>query len=786
MFKLFNAYTTIRKRLVIIKDRVDFGVEFHAKDTSFYKIIPIPKECIKDKTAIRFAAAQINNWLMSYGSPKITLHCLYLEFSYAVVEELRVRYSQIWEVLSDFYQSRFDIEFSTEPLVLDSANFFSKENYKINKTLCKIHSVGINIGQSAIKAIVLQGDNILDDSKIIIATPNTFKEVKRSIINLIFRYRAQYNVSCIGICVGGIVRWGALTTKSGVSITWSQNEFIQFQSIANCIEKEFGITTTLYQDMLCSGYSIAYYQSVKNSLVLGFGTSTGGTFINQEGEIPDFLNQVGRVAIDLSDDAVARLDGKAKGVISQYFSINGLNQLSSNDLDVVTDEIKDKLLDYAVTSICSLIDYYDPKILILTGGFWAFDTNTQFIETLKESLGHIYKHNVPLIQFSFDPAHDASIGAALMAIDTYGKLDLARQLIKSSVVASLSKYIPACIAYNRVRPGLILLNSELGRNKYIDLNLRFVKQIVNNASIDLNLNARLVDAIQLLISDLSLVGELTPQEVQSIADRVVCQVTGQPDPFKEAKQKSNLMTLELIESIGDEYFIGQNCFWTSNLKIILVFSALLNGLDVFYPESLLKFLRQFNSIIALAHIDSVHVLLRKVVDGEITIANFIGHDDFDIFENILLNNAGCKILYFIDNSGEIIFDILACLVLLQEGYKVTIVSKYEPFADDVCESDLVDLIRKFPKLTYFLNTDQLRLSSVSSDFLDYHESFVKECGSASIYLAKGNRNINFLWKKDLTIPGLHVALNKSETVQSMFSQSTQVGAPVVFVFQNII
>jgi hypothetical protein len=248
MSNLLNAYTALRKRLVINKDKIDFGVEFHTKDANFFKILPIPEEYTKDETVIRFAAAQINNWLMIYGSPKITLHCLYPEFSYAVVEELQVRYVQIWNVLSDFYQSSFDIDFSAEPLESDSINFFSKENYKTKKVLDKIYSVGINIGQSAIKAVVVHGDQILHGSKITIATPKTFEEVKRATNDLISKYLTQFNVSCIGICVGGIVRWGALTTKSGVSIAWSQNEFVQFQNIANDIERKFGITTTLYQD----------------------------------------------------------------------------------------------------------------------------------------------------------------------------------------------------------------------------------------------------------------------------------------------------------------------------------------------------------------------------------------------------------------------------------------------------------------------------------------------------------------------------------------------------------
>lgn len=785
MLDLFNTYASLKKRCVNSERNINFGVEFHTESTDFYKILPISEDCIKDKDIIRFVAAQVNNWLMIFGAQKIVLHCPFVEFSIAIVNELHVHYPQIWNVLSDFYQSSFNIEFSADPLILHSPHFFSKYNYKIQKISNKIYSIGINIGQSAIKAVVLHGDQIIYNTKIAIPTPKTFKEVIYAVKNLISKYTSQYDVSCIGICIGGIVRWGSLTTKSGISITWTQNEFLEFQNIVNDIENKFGILTTLYQDMICSGYSISYFQSAANSLVLGLGTSTGGVYIDQEGTLPDFLNQVGRVAIDLSEQAVKRVDGKAKGVVSQYFSINGIKQLTKGNLDIAfTDEVIEEFLDYAVTSICIFLDHYDPQALILTGGFWGLDINNRFMASLRDKLRQIYGQNIPSIYMSHDTLYDACIGAALMAGGTCEKLDYAGKLINKFVAESLVKHIPACISYTQARAGLMLLNSEQGRNKYIDFNRRFVEQLVNNSSIDLNINRRLLTTIQLLISDLNLVGELTPQEVQSIAARVVHQITENPDPFNQAKQKNNLMVLELIEKAGIESFLRPNYPWASNLKNILVFSALLNGLDVFYPESLLEFLRQFNKTTALNNLESVQKLLEKVAK-ETEIVDFVGYDDFALFEKIISNNAGCKILYFVDNSGEIIFDMLACLVLLQEGYRVTVVSKSEPFADDVYENDIKYLIDEFPGLANFLNTGQLRLSFVSSDFLDCHESFIEECSSASIYIAKGTRNVNFLWQKDLIMPGLHVALNKSETVQSILASERKSLGPVVFVFQSI-
>ena len=68
------------------------------------------------------------------------------------------------------------------------------------------------------------------------------------------------------------------------------------------------------------------------------------------------------------------------------------------------------------------------------------------------------------------------------------------------------------------------------------------------------------------------------------------------------------------------------------------------------------------------------------------------------------------ILYEVDNTGEIIFDLVLITKLLRMGHCVTIVGKYSPILNDATVSDILDLIQNNTCFT-FLNY-QLRLGNL--------------------------------------------------------------------------
>ena len=66
-------------------------------------------------------------------------------------------------------------------------------------------------------------------------------------------------------------------------------------------------------------------------------------------------------------------------------------------------------------------------------------------------------------------------------------------------------------------------------------------------------------------------------------------------------------------------------------------------------------------------------------------------DDFEAFCDLLRENPGGSVLYFMDNAGEAIIDLLAAEVLLMRGHRVVLVGS-DPFVDDVTISEVRQLV----------------------------------------------------------------------------------------------
>ena len=118
-----------------------------------------------------------------------------------------------------------------------------------------------------------------------------------------------------------------------------------------------------------------------------------------------------------------------------------------------------------------------------------------------------------------------------------------------------------------------------------------------------------------------------------------------------------------------------------------------------------------------------------------------------------------------DNAGEAIIDLLAAEILLNAGFQVTLVASLAPFVDDVTTSEVQGLVRQSESLVRWENTGRLKLSSIDSDMYVWGEVLLREWSQAAGYIAKGMRKLGQMYDSNLTIPGLHVVLNKSNTVR---------------------
>lgn len=126
-------------------------------------------------------------------------------------------------------------------------------------------------------------------------------------------------------------------------------------------------------------------------------------------------------------------------------------------------------------------------------------------------------------------------------------------------------------------------------------------------------------------------------------------------------------------------------------------------------------------------------------------------DDYDIFKEEL--KAVSKILYFMDNAGEAVFDKLFIKEILKNSYvsRIDVVVREEPFINDVTMNDV--------KETNLLEMSQVSVLTLPVNFDKYVflqrknvlERWIK---NTDIVIAKGQVNMRILNK----YPGVYFAL----------------------------
>lgn len=80
--------------------------------------------------------------------------------------------------------------------------------------------------------------------------------------------------------------------------------------------------------------------------------------------------------------------------------------------------------------------------------------------------------------------------------------------------------------------------------------------------------------------------------------------------------------------------------------------------------------------------DDIDKLIKEALDNELAVK------DIDAFENSLKTHN--KLLYLVDNTGEIVFDKLLLSRIKEYGIDVTIAVKSYPILNDACMEDAVD------------------------------------------------------------------------------------------------
>jgi uncharacterized protein with ATP-grasp and redox domains len=231
-----------------------------------------------------------------------------------------------------------------------------------------------------------------------------------------------------------------------------------------------------------------------------------------------------------------------------------------------------------------------------------------------------------------------------------------------------------------------------------------------------------------------------PANIGTKRDRLIKQLTGSDDPYKQSKKMSNEKAAKLLpyaKKLVEKGYTQQERFKKACLCAIVG-----NILEFDIPghrftfKTLTKSLRDAAKDLVVDDIDKAYELAKKAK----------------------------SVLYLADNAGEIVFDTLLVEQLKNMGLKVTFVVKGGPVINDATLEDVAPSgMDKLADKVITTGTDAVGLlpKEVSQDFLKVYEA-------AELVFAKGMGYAETLTELKLTKPHLLLFRTKCNPVANYF------------------
>ncbi|RLI38882.1 hypothetical protein DRO60_02630 [Candidatus Bathyarchaeota archaeon] len=230
--------------------------------------------------------------------------------------------------------------------------------------------------------------------------------------------------------------------------------------------------------------------------------------------------------------------------------------------------------------------------------------------------------------------------------------------------------------------------------------------------------------------------DAVPAIVGTFRDRLIKELTGNPDPYKAVKAMSNKTALELRPSV-EEYIASAR-----------------DGLERFRRACLCAAVGNAIEFDILGHrfsLDLLSELLRRAEDD-------VAIDDVSALYEVARKAE--KVLYLTDNAGEVAFDVLLVREIKALGPEVIVAVKEEPCINDALMEDAlaVGMDEVADELiTTGTDTVGLVLEWASRECLRAYEG-------ADLVVAKGMGNIETLTEYEHDKPIAFLLFTKCETI----------------------
>jgi predicted NBD/HSP70 family sugar kinase len=367
----------------------------------------------------KYVAAEINNLLVSKGDKLVGLQTT-AELKDSIRRNLSTMYGQ-YEKLS----AMPELQDKRAAFCLAAADL-TESSIPAGTKL-----VGINIGQTLIKGYALDSATMTECrlTMPVNAGPGSkARRIQRNAIRLLDQLAGPRfeRIACLGLSVGGMVRNNTILPDSGITLGLVGADRELILGLADTMRVRTNSLVHVEQDVEAKAQ---FYSAIghRQCLVTDVGTSLGGCYISGDGSIPPYLNQIGRIAWNLSPSAPRRSDGLGVGLLSSYLSAKGIMALSWSNLahaeapihieealrrgDEAAIRTANQFSRLAVRALTLICSYYNVKEILLTGGIVA------------GTLGRLVKEecstNSTLTQavtISTDPLFDSAVGVAWCAL----------------------------------------------------------------------------------------------------------------------------------------------------------------------------------------------------------------------------------------------------------------------------------------------------------------------------------------------------------------------------------
>lgn len=208
----------------------------------------------------------------------------------------------------------------------------------------------------------------------------------------------------------------------------------------------------------------------------------------------------------------------------------------------------------------------------------------------------------------------------------------------------------------------------------------------------------------------------TPAELHTTVSRIVKKVSGNSDPFKSIKEECNKRALKLISSLMD---VAENLDSVERLKVMIKASVYGNAMDFEVEDYDFK-LEEFES-----------KLMRCIEERPII---------NDVDELLILLKNSDRIIYLLDNAGEVVFDKLLIHEIAQLfKCRIVAVVKERPVLNDATleDANMIGL------------TEICRVISTGEDHIGIHldtssSEFKEALRESDLVIAKGQGNYETL------------------------------------------